>query len=496
LPPRFFGAILSRSTQPQEVNDMATTRLIPVHVKTGSNTSSAVSGIIDYVENPEKTEDGRLITAYECDPKYADEDFMIAKEEYLIVTGREQGRRDIIAYHLRQSFKPGEITPEEANRIGCELAMRLTKGNHQFVVCTHTDKRHIHNHIIFNSTNISCDRKFKNFFNSSKAIRRISDTLCVENGLSVVENPANKSVTYDKWLGDNRKLSQRDKLRGAIDFALNKKPKDFDAFVDMMKDIGYKAKRGKHIAFIAEGGEIAMRCDTLKGNHTEQAIRDRIAGKAITGSSGGHIADAPASRLQFLIDIENSVKAKNSPGYERWAKVFNLKQMAQSVLLVQESGADSFENLSEKASQESAKFHVIKDKIAANKTRMGEISRLQKSIGTYSRTRDVYVEYRKAGYSKKFYNEHAEEIELHKSAKEAFSSVNGKLPTIAELKKEYAALSAESKILYQEYRPARETMIKWLTAKSNIERILDAKHTDKNKVGERSEQTAADAKRL
>ena len=168
---------------------MATTCLMPLHAGKGRTIGNAISAIIDYVENPCKTDEGRLITSWECNSRIADAEFLYTKQEYIKKTGRVRGADDVIAYHLRQSFLPGEITPEEANRLGRELASRLTKGNHAFIVCTHIDKHHIHNHIIWNSTDLDATRKFRNFMGSSRAVRRLNDTICVENGYSIVVNP-------------------------------------------------------------------------------------------------------------------------------------------------------------------------------------------------------------------------------------------------------------------------------------------------------------------
>ena len=148
--------------------------------------STAISDIIDYVENPQKTDFGKFIYGYACDSRIADAEFLLSKQQYLNLTGRDRGADDVIAYHLRQAFKPGEVTPEEANQIGRELALKLTKGNHAFVVCTHVDKHHVHNHIIIKSTALDCTRKFRNFWGSTWAIRRMNDKLCLEHGLSIV----------------------------------------------------------------------------------------------------------------------------------------------------------------------------------------------------------------------------------------------------------------------------------------------------------------------
>ena len=156
---------------------MATTRLMPLHTGKGRTVGQAISAIIDYTENPQKTDGGRLITSWQCDSRIADAEFLFAKNQYTQKTGRVRGEDDVIAYHLRQSFVPGEITPEEANRLGCELAKRFTKGNHAYIVCTHIDKAHIHNHVIWNSTALSQTRKFRNFWGSSRAVRRLNDCL-------------------------------------------------------------------------------------------------------------------------------------------------------------------------------------------------------------------------------------------------------------------------------------------------------------------------------
>ena len=212
---------------------MATTRIMPLHVGKGRTESRAISDIIDYVANPKKTDNGRLITGYACDSRTADAEFLLAKRQYLAATGRVRGADDVIAYHVRQSFRPGEITPEEANRLGVEFAKRFTKGNHAFVVCTHIDKSHIHNHIIWSSVSLEYDRKFRNFWGSTKAVRRLSDTICIENGLSIVENPKPHGKSYNKWLGDQAKPSHRELLRVAIDNALSQSPADFEELLKL-----------------------------------------------------------------------------------------------------------------------------------------------------------------------------------------------------------------------------------------------------------------------
>ena len=221
---------------------MATTRLIPLHVGEGRSAGTAISDIIEYVENPSKTDGFQLVSSYQCDSRSADMEFLFAKKLYQQKTGRVRGRDDVIAYHLRQSFAPGEITPEEANRLGCELAKRFTKGRNAFVVATHIDKHHIHNHIIINSVNLTHDKKLRNFWGSSQAIRRLNDTICIENGYSIIENPKGYGKRYNKWQGDTSRLSHRDRICLAIDEALSQKPQSFDAFLALLEQAGYEVK--------------------------------------------------------------------------------------------------------------------------------------------------------------------------------------------------------------------------------------------------------------
>ena len=223
---------------------MATTRIILLHVGKGRTKSRAISDIIDYVANPQKTDSGRLIIGYACDSRTADAEFLLAKWQYIAATGRVRGADDVIAYHVRQSFRPSEITPEETNRLGVEFARRFTKGNHAFVVCTHIDKSH--NHIIWSSVSLEYDRKFRNFWGNTKVVRQLSDTICIENGLSIVENPKPHGKSYNKWLGDQAKPSHRKLLCVAIDNVLSQSPADFEELPKLLQKSGCEvSKRGK-----------------------------------------------------------------------------------------------------------------------------------------------------------------------------------------------------------------------------------------------------------
>ena len=216
-----------------------------MHQNKGKSIADCLADRTDYAKNTEKTNEGELLSSYECDPKTVQGEFMLSKRQYDDITGRQQAS-NVITYQIKQSFKPGEITAELANKIGYELGMSFTKGRHAFIVATHIDKAHIHNHIIFNSTSLDCTKKFRDFKRSGKALAQISDRLCHENGLSIIEKPKRPKGHYGKWLGDDKPLSHSDKLRQTIDEVLVGKPKTFDEFLHLMQSAGYEIKGGKH----------------------------------------------------------------------------------------------------------------------------------------------------------------------------------------------------------------------------------------------------------
>lgn len=355
------------------------------------------------------------------------------------------------------------------------VRQRFLQRNHAFIVCTHIDKSHIHNHIIWNSTALSQTRKFRNFWGSTRAVRRLSDTICIENGYSIVEDPKRHGKSYNKWLGDQKKPSHRERICFAIDDALAQKPESFEALLTLLREAGYEVK-GKKVPSLMGGEQKKfIRMDTLGPGYTPADLRAVIAGEMehtprqrITPSA------APEKRSgNLLVDIQAKLRAGKGAGYARWATLFNLKQMAQTVAYLQENELLDYDTLTEKASAASARYHDISGRIKAAEKRMTEIAVMRTHIINYAKTRDTYIAYRKAGYSKKFLSEHESDITLHKAAKQYFDAQGvKKLPTVKSLNAEYAALMAEKKAAYSEYRKAREDMKELLTAKANIDRFL------------------------
>ncbi|MBQ8536535.1 MAG: relaxase/mobilization nuclease domain-containing protein, partial [Clostridia bacterium] len=320
----------------------ATTYLKAHHISKGESIAQSLKDRFDYGQNPEKTEGGELISSYECDHMTADAEFLLSKAKYKTVTGREQRRdTDVLCYQIRQSFKPGEITPEEANRVGYETAMRWTKGRHAFFVATHTDKAHIHNHIYYNSVTLDCTRKYRDFFRSASALRRLSDRVCLENDLSVIVNPKLHSkgrfLHYGQWIGE-RPPSAQQRLRVAIGEALAKKPADFEAFLRLMDEAGYAVKygRGGVISFLVPGQDkpTRLRASTLGEGYDPADIRAVIAGERLAPVLREEAP--PPQRINLIIDIQDRLREGKGPGYERWAKVYNLKQMAAALQYLRE----------------------------------------------------------------------------------------------------------------------------------------------------------------
>ena len=467
---------------------MATTRLIPLHTGKGRNFGKAIRNVIGYVSNPKKTHQGELVTGFGCNPETADGEFLLMKREYIAQTGRLRGKDDVIAYHLRQSFVPGEITPEEANRIGCELASRFTHGQHAYVVATHEDRRHVHSHIIISAVNLDCDRKFRNFWGSSKAIRRLSDTLCIQNGLSIIEQPKGRGKSYNKWLGNEAKTSQRDGLREALDAALARQPKDFEELLTMLQRGGWEVKRGKRISLKGKGQERFKRLDSLGEDYSEAALRAIIAGEKEHHPREKKTVQ-PMRQVNLLVDIQAKLQAGKGAGYERWAKVFNLKQMAQTLNYLSENNLMNIEDLTAKTDAATARVHELQVTIRETEKRMAELHALKGHIINYVKTREVYAAYRMAGYSKKFVAEHEQEIKLHQAAKEAFSALGTqKIPKVKEIQAEYDALREKKKQAYAAYHQAQDEMRQLLTVRANVERILGIEEKEKERQKEKKKE--------
>ena len=463
---------------------MATTTIIPLHITKGRSAAAVLSDTADYMKNPEKTHGGEWVTAYECDPLTAAQEFAFARTQYAATTGRRQGANEVVGYHLRQSFAPGECDAATANRIGYDMAMSLTKGKFAYMVCTHVDKEHIHSHILLSAVSLDCSRKFRNFKGSAFALRKISDLLCLENGLSVIENPKPSRGSYADWLG-KKPPTAREQLCDLIDANLIV-GQQFSDFLVKLKRAGCEVKLGKHTAVKLPGGKKFLRFDTIGGDYSEDALRERLMGKRevtprvkvdddAERKAAEYLAEANKSHApSLMIDIQAKIREGKGAGYEQWAKIFNVKQAAKTVLWLQENGIDTYDDLKARAASASGEHRRLAQEIRDLDAKQKDISDLQKQIGTYGKTRAVYEKYRASGWDRDFFEANRADITLHRAAKKFFDSQNlkGKLPPIASLKQEWATLESEKKLLYRDYHALTPRYKELQTALMNADNIL------------------------
>ena len=450
---------------------------MPLHIGKGRTFSTAIANIIDYVKNPEKSDHGRLISSWQCDSRIADSQFFYFKQQYIRNTGKVRGTDDVIAYHLRQSFRPGEITPEEANRLGYELAKRFTKENHAFIVCTHIDKAHVHNHIIWSAVALDEKKKFRNFWGSTNAIRRLNDTICFENGYSIVENPGKKGMSYDQWLGDRKKPSHRERICAAIDAAITQNPASFEALLELLKQAGYTVKNGKVPSLLGGDQKNYIRMDTLGENYTPEVLRAVIKGQRTHTPKKRRSTISQDTKIQLAVDFEAAVHSGKGPGFEKWAKLFNMKQGSKAVAYLQEHGLTSYADLEALNDELTHKSNTLRKEVRLLDDAIQENAITQKQIQKYAQTRKVYDGYIRAGYSKKYLEEHEKDILIHKAAKKYFDDKGMDIiPKTKDLKAEHIALVKKRTAVNSEYRKAKAEKEELSIVKANIDAILKQDH--------------------
>lgn len=478
---------------------MATTYLRPYKTSPYMTAQQTMRDRFDYALNPRKC---AAISSYLCDPKTADAEFMLVKSQYEAETGRRADDGNLF-YQIRQAFPYGEVTPEEANRIGYETALRWTKGKYQFFVVTHTDKEHTHNHIYYCSTAHDRSRKYHNFWGSTFAVRRLSDRVCLEHNLSIVKNPKQHSEGkyshYGQWQNDHggKKPTFQQRLRDQIDACLADKPESFDVFLHMMTEAGFEVKhgRGGTISFraLAYGQDrfTRLRSDTLGEGYGPEDIRAVIEGRAprpagrsrpptgSAGSSGGGI--------NLLVDIQQRMSEGKGPGYAQWATVYNLKQMAATLQFLQENNLLEYAALEKRVAQASDRFHSLAGELREVESALSVNAELKTASVDYAKTRAVFDGYKAAGYSKAYLAEHEGELALYRAAQATFRRLldGGRLPKMDALKAEGRELTARKKAAYSEYRAAKKEMRDVVAAKGNIDRLLGITGPEKDKEMQR-----------
>ena len=444
---------------------MAVTKIKPV--------KSTLSKALDYIENPDKTDGKMLISSFGCSYETADIEF-----GYTLSQALDKGNN--LAFHLIQSFAPGEVDYEKAHEIGKQLADAVTKGQHEYVVTTHIDKGHIHNHIIFCAVNFVDHRKYNSNKRSYYGIRNMSDKLCRENGLSVVvPGKGSKGKSYAEYQAEKTGTSWKGKLKIAID-ALIPQVSSFEELLQRLQVAGYEIKPGKYVSCRAPGQERFTRLKTLGADYTEEAIRERIAGRRAKA------AKAPREQrdVSLLIDIENSIKAAQSKGYEQWAKIHNLKQAAKTMNFLTEHKIEQYADLVSRIEEMSAESGQAADALKNAEKRLADMAVLIKNVSTYQKTKPVYDAYRKARNREKYRAGQEQAIILHEAAARSLKAAGiAKLPNLAALQSEYEALQAQKEALYADYGKLKKKVREYDIIKQNIDSILQADRQPEREKG-------------
>ena len=431
---------------------MAVTKIKPI--------KSTLKKALDYIQNPDKTDGKMLVSSFGCSYETADIEFGFTLSQAL-------DRGNNLAHHLIQSFEPGEVDYEKAHEIGKQLADAVTKGQYEYVLTTHIDKGHIHNHIIFCAVNFVDYHKYVSNKRTYYGIRNISDRLCRENGLSVlVPEKGGKGKNYAVY---KKEKTAKAKLKLAVD-TLIPQVSDFEELLARLQAEGFTIKRGKYVSCLVPGQERFTRLKTLGADYTEEAISERISGKR------AHAAKAPrADRggVSLLIDIQNSIKAQESRGYEQWAKIHNLKQAAKTMNFLTEHKIEQYAELTAKIAEVTAASEQAADSLKEVEKRLTDMTLLIKHITTYQKTKPAYAAYRKAKDKDKYRAAHESDIILHEAAAKTIKAAGiSKLPSITALQVEYAALQKQKEALYADYGKLKKQVKEYDVIKQNIDSIL------------------------
>ena len=435
---------------------MAVTKIKPI--------KSTLSKALDYIENPDKTDGKMLVSSFGCSYETADLEF-----EYTLSHALQKGNN--LAFHLIQSFEPGEVDYQKAHEIGKQLADAVTKGQHEYVLTTHIDKGHVHNHIIFCAVNFVDHHKYNSNKRSYYGIRNMSDKLCRENGLSVVvPGKGSKGKSYAEYQAEKTGTSWKGKLKTTVD-ALIPQVSSFEELLTRLQAAGYEIKPGKYVSCRAPGQERFTRLKTLGADYTEEAVRERIAGRRTK------VAKAPREQrgVSLLIDIENSIKAAQSKGYEQWAKIHNLKQAAKTMNFLTEHKIEQYADLVSRIEEMAAESGQAADALKNAEKRLAEMAVLIKNVSTYQKTKPVYDAYRKARNREKYRAGQEQAIILHEAAVRSLKAAGiAKLPNLAALQSEYEALQAQKEALYADYGKLKKKVREYDIIKQNIDSILQA----------------------
>ena len=425
-----------------------------------------LSKALAYIMNPEKTDDKMLVSSYGCATETAAQEF-----EWTRKIAEQQGMNPvkIIARHVIQSFDVGEVSPELAHEIGKQFADEIFGGKYEYVLTTHIDKGHVHNHLIFNAVDFVDHHAYKSYKKIYYDMREASDRLCKENGLSVIPPSQGKGMSYKEYTEAKRGTSWKQKLKQTIDRNIIM-AKDYDEFLKMMQDAGYEIKTGKYISFRAEGQERFTRAKTIGENYTEERIKERIQGR----NPRKRQMQTTRKGVSLIIDIQNSIKAQESKGYEHWAKINNLKEAAKTINYLTENNLLQYVDLEKKVEDIHGSYTRTGEELKRVEARLREVQPLIKNISNYQRLKPVYDAFQKAKDKTSFRSKHEAELVIFEAARSTLLAVqcDGKLPSLKSLQAEQERLSEEQQSLYDERTQLKKQRKQIDTIKANVDSYL------------------------
>ena len=438
---------------------MAVTKIKPIR--------GTVNKAIAYIIDPKKTDDELLVSSFGCAASES-----AAKEfEWTRNLAAQQGAQipKVIARHLIQSFDVGEVSPEVAHEIGKQFADEWLKGKYEYVIATHIDKGHCHNHIIFNAVNFVDYHSYRSNKRTYRELRLLSDEICKEHGLSVIPPSQNKGMDYKEYTEAKKGTSWKQKLKQTID-RLVITAKDYDEFLKLMQEAGYEIKTGKYISFRAAGQERFTRAKTIGENYTEERIKERIAGR----NPRKRRMQIERKGISLIIDIQNSIKAQESKGYEHWAKINNLKEAAKTLNYLTENNLLQYADLEAKVEDIHSSYDRTGKELKGVEVRLREIQPLIKNIGNYQRLKPVYEAYQNAKDKTAFRAKHEAELVIFEAAKSTLLAVqgDGKLPSLKALQAEQERLTEEQQRLYDERAKLKKEAKQIDTIKANVDSYL------------------------
>lgn len=425
-----------------------------------------MSKAIAYILNPEKTDEKLLVSSYGCASETAAREF-----EWTRRIAEQKGMNPvrIIARHVIQSFEIGEVTPELAHEIGKQFADEILGGKYEYVLTTHIDKDHVHNHLIFNAVDFVDYHAYKSYKRIYYDMREVSDRLCKENGLSVIPPSQNKGMSYKEYTEAKRGTSWKQKLKQTID-RLVITAKDYDDFLRLMQEAGYEIKTGKYISFRAEGQERFTRSKTIGENYTEERIKERIAGRTPRRSR----KQTTPNGISLIGDIQERIRLIDSKGYEHKAKLTILKEAARTLNYLTENNLLQYADLEKKVEDVHSSYDRIGKELKGVEARLREVQPLIKNISNYQRLKPVYDAFQKTKDKPGFKAKHEAELVIFEAARSTLLAMQGdeKLPSLKTLQAEQQRLLEEQQRLYDERAKLKKEVKQIETIKSNVDTFL------------------------